>query len=96
MTDQLLATDSEFTDIWMAGALLSKLGTPEDFKAPAVFLLAPRSSIKTSADLRVDEGYCASAWNVNYNRAMSLVYLNAKTSYRGSATTWKCSCTQHT
>ncbi|KAL2142359.1 hypothetical protein VTI28DRAFT_1251 [Corynascus sepedonium] len=61
MTDELLSTAPELEGIWMAGALLGRLGTPDDFKAPAVFLLADGSSFMTGADLRVDGGHCASA-----------------------------------
>ncbi|KAF1989918.1 short chain dehydrogenase [Aulographum hederae CBS 113979] len=61
MLDGLLATDSTLSDIFMAGAMLNRLGAPDDFKAPAVFLLAPGSSFMTGADLRVDGGHCASA-----------------------------------
>ncbi|KAK4033254.1 hypothetical protein C8A01DRAFT_50127 [Parachaetomium inaequale] len=61
MTDELLAAAPELEQIWMAGALLNRLGAPEDFKAPAVFLLGAGSSFMTGADLRVDGGHCASA-----------------------------------
>lgn len=61
MTDALLATNPELEKTWMAGALLGRLGAPEDFKAPTVYLLAPGSSFMTGADLRVDGGHCASA-----------------------------------
>ncbi|KAK6199651.1 hypothetical protein LQW54_010035 [Pestalotiopsis sp. IQ-011] len=61
MTDALLATNPDLERIWMAGALLNRLGAPEDFKAPAVFLLSAGSSFMTGADLRVDGGHCASA-----------------------------------
>ncbi|KAL5323231.1 hypothetical protein ACEPPN_007764 [Leptodophora sp. 'Broadleaf-Isolate-01'] len=61
MTDELLAAEPEVEKTWMAGALLGRLGAPEDFKAPAVFLLADGSSWMTGADLRVDGGHCASA-----------------------------------
>ncbi|KAI0909177.1 short chain dehydrogenase [Ustulina deusta] len=61
MTDELLATAPELEKIWMAGALLGRLGAPEDFKAPAIFLLSAGSSFMTGADLRVDGGHCASA-----------------------------------
>jgi NAD(P)-dependent dehydrogenase (short-subunit alcohol dehydrogenase family) len=53
MTDELLAEDPEVEKTWMAGALLGRLGVPEDFKAPAVFLLADGSRFMTGADLRV-------------------------------------------
>lgn len=53
MTDELLAKDPEVEKTWMAGALLGRLGVPEDFKAPAVFLLADGSRFMTGADLRV-------------------------------------------
>ncbi|EON64394.1 hypothetical protein W97_03625 [Coniosporium apollinis CBS 100218] len=61
MTDQLLEEKPELDKLWMAGALLGRLGAPEDFKAPAIFLLADGSSFMTGADLRVDGGHCASA-----------------------------------
>ncbi|KFY67100.1 hypothetical protein V496_01754 [Pseudogymnoascus sp. VKM F-4515 (FW-2607)] len=61
MTDELLTAEPEVEKTWMAGALLGRLGTPRDFKAPAVFLLADGSSFMTGADLRVDGGHCASA-----------------------------------
>lgn len=61
MTDQLLAEKPDVEELWMAGALLGRLGAPEDFKAPAIFLLADGSSWMTGADLRVDGGHCASA-----------------------------------
>lgn len=61
MTDDLLATAPELEKIWMAGALLNRLGAPDDFKAPAIFLLGAGSSFMTGADLRVDGGHCASA-----------------------------------
>jgi NAD(P)-dependent dehydrogenase (short-subunit alcohol dehydrogenase family) len=60
MTDQLLAEKPEIQKLWMAGALLGRLGAPEDFKAPVVYMLADGSSFMTGADLRVDGGHCAS------------------------------------
>lgn len=61
MTDQLLAEEPEIEQLWMAGALLGRLGTPEDFQAPTVYMLSDGSSFMTGADLRVDGGHCASA-----------------------------------
>jgi NAD(P)-dependent dehydrogenase (short-subunit alcohol dehydrogenase family) len=61
MTDQLLAEKPEIEMLWMAGALLGRLGAPEDFKAPAIYMLSDGSSFTTGADLRVDGGHCASA-----------------------------------
>ncbi|KAI5366095.1 putative short-chain dehydrogenase/reductase SDR, NAD(P)-binding domain superfamily [Septoria linicola] len=61
MTDALLKEEPHLETLWMAGALLGRLGAPEDFKGPAIFLLAPGSSWMTGADLRVDGGHCASA-----------------------------------
>ncbi|KAF5613234.1 D-arabinitol 2-dehydrogenase [Fusarium subglutinans] len=61
MTDQLLQENPEVEKTWMAGALLGRLGAPEDFKAPAVFLLSEGASFVHGADLRVDGGHCASA-----------------------------------
>ncbi|KAF7554275.1 hypothetical protein G7Z17_g3022 [Cylindrodendrum hubeiense] len=54
MTDALLEAEPELERLWMAGALLGRLGTPEDFKAPTVFLLAEGSSFMTGADLRTE------------------------------------------
>ncbi|KAM0698846.1 hypothetical protein Q7P36_000890 [Cladosporium allicinum] len=61
MTDALLAAEPEVEKTWMAGALLGRLGAPEDFKAPAVFLLSRGSSFMTGTDLRVDGGHTAAA-----------------------------------
>ena len=61
MTDELLAVEPELEKLWMAGAMLGRLGAPEDFIAPAVFLLSPGSSFMTGSDLRVDGGHTASA-----------------------------------
>lgn len=61
MTNALLDANPEVEKIFMAGALLGRLGAPEDFKAPAVFLLSEGSSFMTGTDLRVDGGHCASA-----------------------------------
>jgi NAD(P)-dependent dehydrogenase (short-subunit alcohol dehydrogenase family) len=61
MTDQLLAEEPEVEKTWMDGALLGRLGAPEDFKAPTVFMLSSGSSFMTGADLRVDGGHCAAA-----------------------------------
>lgn len=61
MTNQLLQAEPEVEKTWMAGALLGRLSTPVEFKAPAVFLLSEGSSFMTGADLRVDGGHCASA-----------------------------------
>ena len=58
MADELLAVEPRLKKAWMAGALLGRLGVPEDFKAPAVLLLASGSSFMTGADLRVDEALC--------------------------------------
>lgn len=51
MTDELLTAEPEVEKIWMAGALLGRLGTPEDFKAPAIFLLAEGSSFMTGVSV---------------------------------------------
>ncbi|KAA8649624.1 hypothetical protein EYZ11_002666 [Aspergillus tanneri] len=61
MTKELIAAEPEVEKTWMAGALLERLATPDEFKAPAVFLLSEGSSFMTGADLRVDGGHCASA-----------------------------------
>ena len=61
MTDELLEAEPELEKQWMDGALLGRLGAPEDFKAPTVFMLSAGSSWMTGADLRVDGGHCATA-----------------------------------
>ncbi|KAJ2897135.1 short chain dehydrogenase [Zalerion maritima] len=61
MTDELLQAEPNLEKTWMAGALLQRLGVPEDFKAPLVFLLAEGSSFTTGANFRIDGGHCASA-----------------------------------
>ncbi|KAK6513521.1 hypothetical protein TWF281_005144 [Arthrobotrys megalospora] len=61
MTEDLLKAEPEVEEKWMAGALLGRLGVPEDFKAPTIFMLADGSSFMTGADLRVDGGHCAAA-----------------------------------
>ena len=61
MTDDLLAAEPEIEKQWMAGAMLGRLGAPEDFKAGTVFLLGRGSSWMTGADLRIDGGHTASA-----------------------------------
>lgn len=61
MTDALLKEKPEVEETWMRGALLGRLGAPEDFKGPTVYMLADSSAWMTGADLRVDGGHCASA-----------------------------------
>lgn len=61
MTDALLQEKPEVEQTWMRGALLGRLGKPEDFKAPTVYMLADGSGFMTGTDLRVDGGHCASA-----------------------------------
>ncbi|PYH90155.1 NAD(P)-binding protein, partial [Aspergillus ellipticus CBS 707.79] len=61
MTDALLKEKPEVEETWMRGALLGRLGVPEDFKAPTVYMLADGSGFMTGTDLRVDGGHCASA-----------------------------------
>lgn len=61
MTDALLQKKPDVEAQWMAGALLGRFGAPEDFRAPAIFLLADGASFMTGADLRVDGGHCATA-----------------------------------
>jgi NAD(P)-dependent dehydrogenase (short-subunit alcohol dehydrogenase family) len=57
MTDKLLRDEPEIHETWMRGAMLDRLGAPEDFKAPAIFLLASGSAWMTAADLTVDGGH---------------------------------------
>ncbi|KAL2822090.1 hypothetical protein BJX63DRAFT_442277 [Aspergillus granulosus] len=61
MTDALLVAKPEVEETWMRGALLGRLGVPDDFKGPTVYMLADGSGFMTGADLRVDGGHCASA-----------------------------------
>ncbi|KAJ5094319.1 hypothetical protein N7456_010180 [Penicillium angulare] len=61
MTDALLQEKPEVEETWMRGALLGRLGAPEDFKGPTIYMLTEASAWMTGADLRVDGGHCASA-----------------------------------
>jgi NAD(P)-dependent dehydrogenase (short-subunit alcohol dehydrogenase family) len=61
MTDQLLEENPAVKETWIAGALLGRLGAPEDFKAPAVLLLSEGAAFVHGSDLRVDGGHCTSA-----------------------------------
>ena len=61
MTDKLLAERPDLHETWMRGALLGRLGVPDDLKLPAVFLLSDGAAFMHGADLRVDGGHCASA-----------------------------------
>ncbi|KAK3112724.1 hypothetical protein LTR53_010695 [Teratosphaeriaceae sp. CCFEE 6253] len=61
MLDELLTARPDLESTYLQGALLGRLGAPEDLKAPTIFLLAPGSSYMTGADLRIDGGHCASA-----------------------------------
>ncbi|KAJ9490130.1 hypothetical protein VN97_g3147 [Penicillium thymicola] len=61
MTDALLQEKPDLEETWMRGALLGRLGTPEDFKGPTLYMLTDSSAWMTGADLRVDGGHCASA-----------------------------------
>ncbi|GAQ38261.1 hypothetical protein ASPNIDRAFT_51461 [Aspergillus niger] len=47
MTDALLQEKPEVEETWMRGALLGRLGVPEDFKAPTVYMLADGSGFMT-------------------------------------------------
>ncbi|TLD24932.1 hypothetical protein PspLS_05928 [Pyricularia sp. CBS 133598] len=59
MTDELLAAEPSLEEIWMAGALLGRLGTPEDFMSPAVFLLADGSSFMTGDENKPSCSRCS-------------------------------------
>lgn len=59
MTDKLLHDEPEIHETWMRGAMLDRLGAPQDFKAPAIFLLTPGSAWVTGTDLTVDGGHTA-------------------------------------
>ncbi|KAF7517235.1 hypothetical protein PCG10_001336 [Penicillium crustosum] len=61
MTDALLQEKPDLEETWMRGALLGRLGAPEDFKGPIVYMLTDASAWMTGADIRVDGGHCASA-----------------------------------
>ena len=78
MTDELLASEPDLEKTWMAGALLGRLGAPEDFKAPTVFLLADGSSWMTGADLRYFSLFLASfnhlLWNLGLMAGIVLLH----------------------
>lgn len=50
MTDALLADEPHLEKLWMEGAQLGRLGAPEDFKGPAVFLLGSGSAWRQGPD----------------------------------------------
>ncbi|KAL2060150.1 hypothetical protein VTL71DRAFT_9972 [Oculimacula yallundae] len=56
MTDKLLEEKPDLEKQWMAGALLGRLGSVDDFKAPAIYLLTDGASFMTG-----DEGKPACA-----------------------------------
>lgn len=60
MTDQLIRERPDVEKIWKAGALLDRFGTPDDLKAPAVFLLSDGAAFVHGMDLKVDGGQTAS------------------------------------
>ena len=59
MTDRLLRDNPESGALWSDGCPMNRLGEPEEFRAPLIFLLSDGSSFMTGADLRVYGGYCA-------------------------------------
>ncbi|KAG7907567.1 hypothetical protein KL906_003648 [Ogataea polymorpha] len=61
MTQELLDVEPELYETWMRGAMLNRLGAPDDFKTAAVFLLGDGSRFMTGSDLRIDGGHCAGA-----------------------------------
>ncbi|PKY03901.1 short-chain dehydrogenase [Aspergillus campestris IBT 28561] len=56
MTNELLVERPEFHDLWMAGAMLGRLGEVDDLEAAVLFLLGDGARWMTGADLRVDGG----------------------------------------
>ncbi len=59
MTQELLRNNPGSGALWLDGCPMKRLGEPEEFRAPLIFLLGDGSSFMTGADLRVDGGYCA-------------------------------------
>jgi hypothetical protein len=51
--------------------MLDRLGAPQDFKAPAIFLLAPGSAWMTGADIWVNGGQ--SSMGLNLQRSLTFV-----------------------
>jgi NAD(P)-dependent dehydrogenase (short-subunit alcohol dehydrogenase family) len=56
MTNELQVERPEFNELWMAGAMLGRLGEVDDLEAAVLFLLGEGSRWMTGADLRVDGG----------------------------------------
>ncbi|KAE8349944.1 hypothetical protein BDV28DRAFT_163277 [Aspergillus coremiiformis] len=44
---------------WVGDNMLYRLSTPDEFRAPVLFMLGDGSSFMTGSDLRVDGGHCA-------------------------------------
>ncbi|UPK89320.1 hypothetical protein LCI18_000255 [Fusarium solani-melongenae] len=59
MTQELLDADPELKKLWLAGAMLGRLGEVTDLEAAVLFLLGDGSRFMTGADLKVDGGNTA-------------------------------------
>lgn len=59
MTQELLDEDPELKELWLAGAMLGRLGEVHDLEAAVLFLLGDGSRFMTGADLRLDGGNTA-------------------------------------
>lgn len=59
MTQELLDADPALKKLWLAGAMLGRLGEVADLEAAVLFLLGDGSRFMTGADLRVDGGNTA-------------------------------------
>lgn len=59
MTDQLLAENPDLEREWLAGSMLDRLSTPDEYRGPVLFLLSKASSFMTGSDLRIDGGHTA-------------------------------------
>lgn len=45
--------------VWSEENMLNRVSTPDEYRAPVVFMLGDGSNFMTGADLRVDGGHCA-------------------------------------
>lgn len=59
MTDALLEQRPDLEEQWLAGSMLNRLSTPDEFRGPTLFLLSRAASFVTGADLIVDGGHTA-------------------------------------
>lgn len=59
MTSPVLDADSEKEGMWADQAMVNRISSADEYRAPTVFLLGDGSGFMTGADLKVDGGFTA-------------------------------------